>query len=340
MRTNETRRHFIRNAAIGTVAVGLSGWATLEVARRIQAGPRTTHDGIDADRVYDFIKMHADILDRDLGLVWNQADGELLAAYSLMAWELQKAGERFAEERITRREIVGLVQEILRDYFDGGSRADEWFESNLVPYLEPSLRRYGERVQAAVERFEVSLAQAMDDFAKRVAHELAKEGGVGTGIQTPEEILARVEEVFERRGIRFGLGMTMGVTLMGAGGGTAGVGLLVGQVARRVQRQAVRVLRPVVAKLVARLATAGVGSTVPPLGATLAVGGAVWTGVDVYRVRGQMQQAFREGLLETIGQMKEELNEEVRLPLVAALRKIQEDPEVRNREIRQGIRAN
>lgn len=339
MKTKETRRHFMRKAAIGTVAVGLSGWAMLEVTRRVLDRPETDKAGISAERIYEIIERHAAILDRDLGLIWNQTDGELLAAYSLMAGELQKAGERFAEEKITRLEIVGLVQDMLRDYFDEAGRTDTWFGANLVPYLEPGLRRYGERVRAAVESFEVSLAQAIDTFTKQVVHELVQEGGEAREIQSPEEIMAAVEQIFERRGVRFGVSMAVGAMVMGAGGGTAGLGMLVAQISRKIQRQAVRVLRPVVAKMVARLATAGVGSTLPPLGAIVAAAGAVWTGIDLYRLHGRMQQAFRQGLLETIAEMKRALDQEVRYPLIEVLRKIQEDPEVRNREIAHSLEA-
>lgn len=322
------RRKALRSVGIVSVVCGLGLWTLLTHVKH-NAGARETLEqsnktasakpGVDRVALRADLELNFDILRGDLDRLQRTLDRDLQREHRAMAAELEQAGAVFADEKLTRRNIVHLVSLMAMDHFDEQGRADAWFAEHLDPQMLPVMRRFEKRVQTRVDLFYQELANSIEDFERRSLQTLQYHGVEINGGLTMAHVRRYTDPMLLEAGIRRTAGTVAGTTVAIGGVTLAATGALTAAVAISIRRAAYRMLRPAVAKLVARLTAAYSTAWIPIAGAVIATGGTFWSAYDVYKLRGDTIEGFKEGLQEFIDESQGELRNTIILPVNQSL---------------------
>lgn len=327
------RRKVLRTLICGSVALALGGGTAGYFFFRTP--PMTDEEW--AKYVTKTIGKNFNVLSRDLQLLWLDTETKLDKAFGVFARDLRNAGEAFSSEKITRRNIAGLVVDMARDRIDNKNRADQWFEENLDPYLQPAFMGYSQSLVRIERGFEEQFSASVGDFNERVVADLS--GDVVFYDYTPsKEVVERsVERSFQRQGLRFGAGAGLGIGVALGGAGVHFYGKLMATLVSRIKQLFLRLLRPVARKLATRMGAAIVTSKIPPLAIIVAALGAGWTAYEIYILRDRARDGFDQALDLGIVDMRKELDSEVKIPLIKNMASYQDGGNALKREIVGGI---
>lgn len=273
------------------------------------------------------INLHISRLFDDTRILWENTEAAFDDSHRAMVRSLRTAGRQFSENEITRVNIAVLLKHMTIDYFDEGERADQWFADKMDPYFKPVLLRYARNQQQNLNQFQQELAHAIDDFNERIFADFQLLGGMQGTLAEKELLRTTLEGVFVDKGIRFGAGTAAGTTVTIAGASYYTYGTLMRLLSTRLRAATLRILGPAAGRVAGRAIASMGSSTIPAAGLIVSAAGTAWTTADIYRMRGETQQAFAEALEALIVESEQSLTSEIKEPILLALNRLQENPD-------------
>lgn len=242
-----------------------------------------------------------------------------------MSAQLLAAGSEFADEQLTRVNIAQLTRLMTLDYLDGGSRADAWFADNLNPYMLPVMTGHHRRLQAISASLNAALNEHITAFEQRSRQRLIHHGLVLDETMGMQVLRQYTDPVLHSAGLRRTSAITGGSAITVAGVSIAGTGLLANAAAASIRTVIYRMLTPAVAKLAGRMTAAYSTAWIPYAGAAIAIGGTLWTGFEIYQLRGDAIEGFNEGLQAFIDDSWHQVYQDIILPVNASLNTLRDD---------------
>jgi len=310
MTSSYSRRNFVRTALMLGSSLAISGSAAFVLlSGRRGAGNGTGtpmvkggFNGFDRESMVRISRQ----FDHEMQTTWNTTSAALWKAQENFEEALSDAGKFFAEEKLTRTNILSLVYDMARDHLDGGNRTDQWLESNFNPWLLPAIQRHENAMRIALDQFERGVFLTVDNRDRDLREAL-------TSLREAErtDLAFEIDREAVRQNLRLAIATpgqrhSRGAAVAGAGLAIGVAGSLTQRLAGIVRQSLQRVLRPVVARIAARIAAAPLG-TIPVVGWVLVGGGAIWTGVDIIRLSSQTKAAFEEGLNDVMVETRTEM---------------------------------
>lgn len=319
------RRDFLRFAALALAPLSLALWAGYVSSGSFKKPfSQTAMAGSFDLELEAILERNLHILGTDAAILWKRTQRAFLQHHQHMARQLCRAGENFCKKKLNRRAITALLSQMTRDHFDNEMRTEEWFEAHLDPFTSPVIDGYHAAITGEVDLFNERLLELIANFEARFAADVKAHPANAGELASGEVIKERVRLVFERQGIRITAGVGAGVAVAAPGLSYLALPSLRRFISGQMRRAVIRVLTPVAGKMIARLVAAGFSSAFPPAAVVVAAGGTIWTGIDIYRLRGQTERAFLRALEKVAFDTRVQLNEQVLTPISTALRSLQE----------------
>ncbi|MCC5788870.1 MAG: hypothetical protein JJT75_04495 [Opitutales bacterium] len=318
--TDVQRREFLRKILGGLIAATIVGSAGVTFFRkRDESEDPESVTGPDLRKIEERIDQYFRTLSNELEIVWLDTKPKLDRAFSVFKKELQRGGDQFSEEIITRRAVAALVIDMARDSLDEGERVEDWFGENLLPYLQPAFSRLERRLQRIEGEFEKAFAAHIQQFNEKTAALLLAE--TGPTYQLPEltALENSTRKAFTTRGFQFGAGAGLGIglTLLGTTGYIQAT--MFQAVVRAVKRRLIHLVRPIARRVALRMGASLLTAKFPPLSLLVMALGSATTAYEILRLRGAARQDFEEALEESLPALEKDFTQNVRLPFLQQL---------------------
>ncbi|MCH8475410.1 MAG: hypothetical protein LAT55_09305 [Opitutales bacterium] len=320
------RREFLRVIIGGMVSATIAGSAGIiyfrkqsDSERRAFVDEQETLAGPNRRKIEKRIDHYFGTLSNELEILWLDTKAKLDQAFTEFKKTLQRGGDEFSEEVITRRAIAALVIDMARDSLDQGERAEDWFSDNLLPYLQPAFMHLERRLQGLEREFEEAFELHIQQFNEKTAALLRAESPPDYELPQWETLEQNTREAFTTRGLQFGAGtgLGIGITLIGTTGYIQAA--MFQAVLRTVKRRLAHLIRPIARRVALRMGASLLTAKFPPLSLLIMALGSATSGYEILRLRGAARKDFDRALKESLPALENNFTKNVTLPFIQQL---------------------